>query len=218
MKSRLGIAGGLAIILAASPALGWFEKGGVTGVGARPLGMGGAYAAVCDDTAAVFWNPAGLGQLSRAELSGMYAAIFNGKIFYLFSSAAFPILEDGFLGLSWERRDHVDSPGKAKNYAHTIELREDWESPVGTPALHAMFTDEWGCAVELTKDHFMYSALIAKFTQHEDLRRGLLATGSAILVEDTIGDPYWGNGPSQNGLNKLGRQLMFVRKRLLETV
>jgi hypothetical protein len=113
---------------------------------------------------------------------------------------------------------NLDSPGKAKNYAHTIELREDWESPVGTPALHAMFTDEWGCAVELTKDHFMYSALIAKFTQHEDLRRGLLATGSAILVEDTIGDPYWGNGPSQNGLNKLGRQLMFVRKRLLETV
>lgn len=118
--TRLWTAGGLAIMLAASPAFGWFEKGGITGVGARPLGMGGAYTAVCDDTAAVFWNPAGLGQLTRAELSGMYAAIFNGKIFYLFSSAAFPVFEDGFLGLSWERRDHVDSPGKAKEDIYYI--------------------------------------------------------------------------------------------------
>lgn len=88
---------------------GMFDKGGVTGVGARPLGMGGAFVAVSDETSAVFWNPAGVGQLPRAELSGMYAAVFNGKIHYLFSSAAFPIIADGMIGLSWDRKQFMDS-------------------------------------------------------------------------------------------------------------
>jgi len=101
-------------IFAPAPGGAMFEKGGATGVGARALGMGGAFTAVADDTSAVFWNPAGVGQLTRAELSGMYAAIFNGKIFYLFSSAAFPVFADGIMGLSWERKDFVDSADKAK--------------------------------------------------------------------------------------------------------
>jgi hypothetical protein len=93
------------------PAAGsaYFEKGGVTGIGARPLGMGGAFVAVADETTAVWWNPAGLGQLARAELAGTYAAVFNGKVNYLFSSAAFPVLADSILGVSWERKDFSQS-------------------------------------------------------------------------------------------------------------
>lgn len=119
-----------------------------------------------------------------------------------------------------EIQEHIrklDSPGKAKNFAHTIQLRLDWEEiPEGTtPAFHELFRDEWGIAVERVKDHFMFSALIVKFNQHEDLKKALIETGDALLIEDTFSDPYWGNGPSKNGLNKLGRQLMLVRKRLL---
>jgi hypothetical protein len=43
------------------------------GVGARPAGMGEAYGAVSDDANAIYWNPAGLAQLSRKELSLSYA-------------------------------------------------------------------------------------------------------------------------------------------------
>ena len=96
------------------PARGWFTKGGVTGIGARPLGMGGAFVAVADETSAVFWNPGGLGQLTRAELSGGGSAIFNGKILYLFFSGAWPVLDDSIVALSWERRDNLQSPGKEK--------------------------------------------------------------------------------------------------------
>ena len=39
------------------------------GMGARASGMGGAYTAVADDFSAVFYNPAGLAQIRRAELS-----------------------------------------------------------------------------------------------------------------------------------------------------
>ena len=116
-KAGLVVVAGLALVLVlgvAGPARSWFTKGGVTGIGARPLGMGGAFVAVADETSAVFWNPGGLGQLTRAELSGSYSAIFNGKLFYLFSSAAWPILESGLMALSWERRDDTESPGKEK--------------------------------------------------------------------------------------------------------
>lgn len=38
-------------------------------VGARPMGMGGAFTAVADDINAVYWNPAGLQQLKTCELT-----------------------------------------------------------------------------------------------------------------------------------------------------
>lgn len=38
--------------------------------GARALGMGGAFTAVADDAAAVFWNPAGLMQQEAAQVAG----------------------------------------------------------------------------------------------------------------------------------------------------
>ncbi len=40
------------------------------GIGARSLGMGGAYTGVADDYSATFWNPAGLAQVKRMELMG----------------------------------------------------------------------------------------------------------------------------------------------------
>ena len=39
------------------------------GSGARALGMGGAFIAVADDATAASWNPGGLGQLQRREMS-----------------------------------------------------------------------------------------------------------------------------------------------------
>lgn len=52
------LAAGTAFGLLGSSATGFpFMK---IGVGARPVGMGGAYTAVADDANALFWNPAGL--------------------------------------------------------------------------------------------------------------------------------------------------------------
>jgi len=36
-------------------------------VGARAVGMGGAFVAVADDATAIFWNPAGLSRLKSSE-------------------------------------------------------------------------------------------------------------------------------------------------------
>ena len=46
------------------------------GVGARALAMGGAYYAISDDASAAYWNPAGLAQIQRKEVTAMQATLF----------------------------------------------------------------------------------------------------------------------------------------------
>lgn len=69
-------------------------------------------------------------------------------------------------------------------------------------------------------------ANMAKFSQHEDLKRFLLSTGTKVIVEASPYDKVWGIGMSAdnekasqplkwNGLNKLGFALMVVREKLL---
>jgi N-glycosidase YbiA len=72
-------------------------------------------------------------------------------------------------------------------------LRADWES---------------------VKDEVMHEAVLAKFTQHADLRAILLGTGAAELVEHTENDRYWGDGGDGGGENRLGQILVRVREEL----
>ncbi|MBN1541048.1 hypothetical protein JW992_02805, partial [candidate division KSB1 bacterium] len=44
-------------------------RGYETGVGARAMGMGGAFVGIADDYSAIYWNPAGLGQIRRMEFN-----------------------------------------------------------------------------------------------------------------------------------------------------
>ena len=46
------------------------------GVGARAIGMGEAYGGLADEVNAIYWNPAGLVNVQRRELSFMHAAWF----------------------------------------------------------------------------------------------------------------------------------------------
>lgn len=47
-------------------------------VGARPIGMNGAYSAVADDVNSIVYNVAGLGKLARSELITSYASLYPG--------------------------------------------------------------------------------------------------------------------------------------------
>ncbi|KAJ7145070.1 hypothetical protein C8R43DRAFT_1130147 [Mycena crocata] len=57
-------------------------------------------------------------------------------------------------------------------------------------------------------------ALWHKFTQNESLKRELLATDDAELVEDSDKDPFWGVGADRRGRNELGKALERLRTKL----
>lgn len=58
------------------------------GVGARALGMGGAYSAVANDATAVYWNPAGLAQMNPFQVSFMHAMLFMDSSFDFIGATA----------------------------------------------------------------------------------------------------------------------------------
>ena len=83
---------------------------------------------------------------------------------------------------------------EAKKLGRKVTLRSDWEK---------------------VKKDVMFEIVSAKFSQHPDLAKKLVATGDKQLVEgNTWYDTYWGvfNG---RGKNVLGKILMDVREELI---
>ena len=64
------------------------------------------------------------------------------------------------------------------------------------------------------KDQIMYKALVAKYTQHKNLKELLLSTGTAPIIEHTERDKYWGDAGDGSGLNKLGKMLVDIRGKI----
>ena len=84
-------------------------------------------------------------------------------------------------------------PNEAKALGRKVPLREDWET---------------------IKDNIMYEIIYVKFSQTYKLKKALLETGDAELVEgNTWNDKYWGVCDGE-GQNKLGSILMRVRDEL----
>lgn len=103
-----------------------------------------------------------------------------------------------FAGTEFEEQLRlIESPMKVAEAGRDRKkpLRKDWEE---------------------VKEDIMLEALRAKFTQHEDLREALLATGDAELIEHTANDNYWADGGDGKGKNRLGILLMQVRQELKE--
>lgn len=87
------------------------------------------------------------------------------------------------------------SPGAAKRMGRRVQLRPDWEA---------------------VKVPIMEEIVRAKFSQHEDLKALLLATGDALIEEgNTWHDTFWGvDAKSGRGQNHLGKILMKIRDEL----
>jgi hypothetical protein len=64
------------------------------GVGAKALGMGGAFVGVANDVTASYWNPSGLCQIDQKELSLMHAETFGSLLNHDFIAFALPLKEN----------------------------------------------------------------------------------------------------------------------------
>lgn len=124
--------------------------------------------------------------------------------------AAYPI---ELLGKTWPTSEHYFQAQKFPGTAREEEIRTT-QSPMIAARLGRSRDVKLRADWEAVKDAIMREAVLAKFTQHGDLRAILLGTGSAKLVEHTKNDSYWGDGGDGSGTNMLGQILMSVREEL----
>ena len=89
------------------------------GVGARALGMGGAFVSIADDATAAYWNPAGLAKVEKHAFSIMYSDSFGaaeggflnkGIVEYNFVNYVHQFSGFGSIGISWIRLGVDDIP------------------------------------------------------------------------------------------------------------
>ncbi len=106
------------------------------GSGARALGMGGAFIAIADDATAASWNPGGLSQLERPEIS------VSGSWFYQIDDNSFDNMPEssGNQSVSELRIDYLSVvyPFKAwrrnmvvsVNYQNLYDFTREWNFPL----------------------------------------------------------------------------------------
>ena len=139
------------------------------GLGARPLGCGGAFVAVANDGNAGYWNPAGLSQLNDIYLTSMYTTLFLGtKFYYLSLSVPFD------LQISKRSNDKAKEPG--------ISLKKS--SKLGS--ISVLWVESFVSGLKNTKDAFD-PATGLPYTQYDNFT----ARDDAILLAYGIRPVRW---------------------------
>jgi ribA/ribD-fused uncharacterized protein len=128
----------------------------------------------------------------------------------------------GFMGNFFKARffiygrwwNFVEAPYQAEKTSIQSEKDEIWK------AVKANDSRLLGQKVTMRPDWDEYKRFVmkecclAKFLQHPDLRKQLMATGDEVLIEDSPVDWYWGCGSDGTGKNVLGQVLMEIREEL----
>ncbi len=102
-----------------------------------------------------------------------------------------------FQGTQYEEQIRLlDNPMRAAEMGRDrrLPLRKDWEA---------------------IKDDIMRKAVLAKFTQNDDIGKILVESFPNTIIEKTSNDYYWGCGKDGSGKNMLGKILMEVRSTLI---
>ena len=116
-------------------------------------------------------------------------------------------------GKVWATTEHYFQAQKFAGLPHENKIRKA-PSPMKAAQLGRTRKVRMNKNWDSKRDNVMYDALKAKFTQHDDLKKLLLSTKDAYLVEHTENDAYWGDGGDGSGKNRLGKLLMKLRKEL----
>ncbi len=154
------------------------------GVGARALGMGGAYVAVTGDVTFGYWNPAGLSSIRYPELGFMHARRFGGVVNYDYIGGALPLTRRETIGLNVVRLAVDDIPITAL--------------PRPDLPLDATYTDDKGNTLSNRpyQVRTVNDAEYALYLSYARMQTGRFAWGvSAKLVHKGVGDnAAWGAG------------------------
>lgn len=116
-------------------------------------------------------------------------------------------------GKIWPTSEHYFQAQKFEDKAYQEKIRKV-SSPMKSAELGRSRKVKIKRNWDKIRDNIMYDAVLAKFTQHNELKELLLKTEDAFLIEHTVNDNYWGDGGNGKGGNKLGLILMKVREKI----
>ena len=100
MNHGVYMAWGLGVLLAlivSSPA--YSQNRNQVFVGARPMGMGETFVGIADDANTLYWNPAGLPQLQRQELTFMYTDLYGLGLRNMYGAYVYPVTDNSAIGV-----------------------------------------------------------------------------------------------------------------------
>lgn len=98
------------------------------GLGARALGLGGAFVSVADDASATFWNAGGLGWLDRKEMQFSYRQLPGLDLHETHLGAALPYWQWGTAGLLFRQVVSSGIEGRDENNVVTDSDLTDRQS------------------------------------------------------------------------------------------
>lgn len=135
------------------------------GGGARMLAMGGASVGLADDAWSLFWNPAGLQNISRNQAAFMHSERFDGVVDYDVAALAMPrgdgsvwsagLIRLGVNGIPFTRLQNPDQPPDSEGNRILVDK-------IVNEAEYALFVGksdrykqwDWGVAPKLLIKHF----------------------------------------------------------------
>jgi hypothetical protein len=112
-----------------------------------------------------------------------------------------PTSEHYFQAQKFSGTEHKEEVRRAKTPMQAALMGRDRKRPL---------RPDW----DNVRDEVMREALEAKVAQHETVRKALLDTGDAELIEHTANDNYWADGGDGSGKNVLGKLVMEIREEL----
>lgn len=117
----------------------------------------------------------------------------NGKVY--------PTTEHWFQSQKFAGTPHEEEVRQAATPALAAKMGRDRARPLRS---------DW----EEVKIDIMKEGLLAKFTQHDKLKKLLLSTCNERIIEHTVNDSYWGDGGDGRGENMLGQLLEWTRDQI----
>jgi hypothetical protein len=115
------------------------------GNGVRPLGMGGAFAAIADDYSAIYWNSSGIAQIKESEIGLSHAFLYQNLAAYDNLAFIKPLPNDVTIGINWTRLSISDIPVFLEEHlVYNVDFRSSFLefNLSGQPDDHISSTDD----------------------------------------------------------------------------
>ncbi|MEI6150006.1 MAG: outer membrane protein transport protein [bacterium] len=181
------------------------------GSGARALGMGGAFIPVADDATAASWNPGGLVQLEKPEISIVGAGLWRTE------DNHFALRPEGshqgdvnatrlnYLSASYPFKALDRNMILSLNYQNLFEFDRDWKFPLHTASGALDTTDQH----HYTQDGALYALGLAYAVQ---ITPAFSVGATLNLWDDWFQDNGWQQRYRIDGAGTLGGQSFLLHR------